>query len=275
MTVTDLFLLREVDFRIEIPEAVWYATYEVNDMKLLCIGNSFSQDATRYLHQIAAAGGEEITAVNLYIGGCSLSRHYENMTGDKKEYSFEQNGEATGFFVTLKEALESNDWDAVTLQQVSQESPRFETYEPYLSALCGYVREKAPRAKILIHQTWAYEEGSERLCEEMGYRHQEDMFREAALAYEKAAQTIHADGIIPSGEAFQNLLAMGAQKIHRDTFHASLGLGRYTLGLLWYECLTGKNPEENGFITLDEPISADEIRMAKTAAHAAYLKYKD
>ena len=241
-------------------------------MKLLCIGNSFSQDATRYLHQIASCAGDTITAVNLYIGGCPLSRHYENMTENKKDYSLEWNGESTGFFVSLQEALTANEWDVITLQQVSQESPDFATYEPYLTALYKYVKELCPKAKILIHQTWAYEEGSERLCTELGYTHQDEMYRDLNAAYQRAALAISADGIIPSGEAFQNLLSMGVPKVHRDTFHASLGLGRYTLGLLWYECLTGKNPEKNGFSAFDEPVSPDEIRLAKAAAHAAYLK---
>ena len=37
--------------------------------KILCIGNSFSQDATRYLEAIADG---ELFVRNCYIGGCSL-----------------------------------------------------------------------------------------------------------------------------------------------------------------------------------------------------------
>lgn len=42
--------------------------------RVLAIGNSFSQDAMAYLVQLAASGGVEMEAVNLYIGGCSLAR---------------------------------------------------------------------------------------------------------------------------------------------------------------------------------------------------------
>lgn len=34
-------------------------------MNILAIGNSFSQDATRYVHQIARAAGENLTVVQL------------------------------------------------------------------------------------------------------------------------------------------------------------------------------------------------------------------
>ena len=48
-------------------------------MRILAIGNSYSQDATRYLHQIARRGGVALNVSNLYIGGCPLSRHFKNM----------------------------------------------------------------------------------------------------------------------------------------------------------------------------------------------------
>ena len=44
-------------------------------MKVLAIGNSFSEDATRYLHDIAKADGVALEVANLYIGGCPLDRH--------------------------------------------------------------------------------------------------------------------------------------------------------------------------------------------------------
>ena len=64
-------------------------------MRILSIGNSFSQDATWYLHEIAEAGGREAETWNLYIGGCSLYRHAKNLRGALKEYSLEINGQGT------------------------------------------------------------------------------------------------------------------------------------------------------------------------------------
>lgn len=40
-------------------------------MKVLAIGNSFSNDAMRYLHGIAKADGVDMKTVNLFIGGWS------------------------------------------------------------------------------------------------------------------------------------------------------------------------------------------------------------
>ncbi len=46
-------------------------------IKILCIGNSFSEDAMKYLHAIAKCGGMEVKTVNLYIGGCPLIKHWK------------------------------------------------------------------------------------------------------------------------------------------------------------------------------------------------------
>ena len=125
-------------------------------MKILSIGNSFSQDAQRYLHRLAKQDGVNLKAVNLYIPGCSLQRHYLNMLDDNVAYDFEFNGEGTGLKVSIRQALVSDDWNVITLQQASPFSGRYETYSPYIEALAAYVRKYCPHSKILLHQTWAY-----------------------------------------------------------------------------------------------------------------------
>ena len=242
-------------------------------MQVLAIGNSFSQDAMRYLHRLAAAAGEDITAVNLYIGGCTLRQHYINMLTDSKSYVLQYNGESTGFYVSIKEALINRDWDYITLQQGSHESFKADSYQPYLKELSAFVRTYVPKAKQLIHQTWAYEQGSERLVDVAGYDDQAAMFADIKAAYARAADDIAADGVIPSGELFQKLLAAGIEKVHRDTFHASRGLGRYALGLLWYRVLTGKDVDDLDFSDFDVPVSAREIAIAKRCVTEAARQY--
>lgn len=132
-------------------------------MKILSIGNSFSKDAQRYLHALAKQDGMDMKTVNLFISGCPLRKHYLNMLDDCAHYDFEFNGEATGIKVSIRQALVSDNWDVVTLQQASPISGRWETYSPYLEELAAYVRRYCPHAKIFMHQTWAYEDGSEKL----------------------------------------------------------------------------------------------------------------
>ena len=232
-------------------------------MNILSIGNSFSQDAQRYLHQIAKANNVTLNVFDLCIGGCPLSRHYRNMLSEEEAYTLEMNGVSTGFTISLKKALLSRNWDLITVQQVSHESPQYETYQPYLDKLAEYIRTCVPKAKIAVHQTWAYEQNSKRLNEELGYKEHTEMFNDIEKAYKNAAKDIKADFIIPSGELFQRMIEAGIEKIHRDTFHASYGIGRYALGMLWYSKITGNDISGNTFCSFDEEISEEEITITK------------
>lgn len=241
-------------------------------MKVLAIGNSFSQDATRYLHDVAKADGYDLKVVNLFIGGCPLSLHYKNINNDNRAYLYEFNGINTEICVSVKDALESDLWDYVTVQQVSRESMDYETYQPYLDALVSYIHKYCPKAKILVHETWAYKDKTDTL-QRFGYENQADMYNDVKNAYIKAAEHLKTE-MIPSGEAMQNLLRNGVPVIHRDHIHASFGLGRLTLAFTWYEFLTGRSTDgiEIPDSVLDEPVSEKEILLAKISAHDAVEK---
>lgn len=227
-------------------------------MKVLSIGNSFSQDAQKYLHHLAKQDGVELKTVNLYIGGCSLQRHYLNMLDDNAAYDFEFNGEKTGIKVSIRQALVSDDWNFITLQQASHFSGQYKTYSPYMESLAEYVRKYCPHAKILIHQMWAYEDGSEKLQSLSEFASSKEMLSALCDSYSKAAQQIKADGIIPCGEAMMKALEMGIGRVHRDGFHASLGVGRYLLALCWYKAITKKDISGNTFNDFQEPVSERE-----------------
>lgn len=234
-------------------------------MNILAIGNSFSEDALRYLHGIARADGKKVETVNLYIGGCSLERHFRNMMSEERAYTLQYNGSSTGFPVSIEEALLNRKWDVITVQQVSHSSACAESYFPFATELAAYVRRYAPTAKLYVHRTWAYEEGSVRLRETARFDTAREMLDAVTNAYSILEREIGADGYIPSGELMMSLLDSGIERVHRDTFHASYGLGRYALGLLWYRILCGGDVESNTFCDLDEPISDENMLIAKSA----------
>ena len=241
-------------------------------MKILSIGNSFSQDAHRYLHQVAKSEGVELKAVNLYIGGCSLEKHYQNLIDDNAVYGFEFNGEKTGIFVSIKQAIESDEWDVVTLQQVSHLSWDYKTFNPYLIEIAKFLKEKCPKAKIYIHQTWAYEKDSQPLSDLGVFKNSKDMLDSACLSYDMAVKEICADGVIPCGRAMFNALKLGIDKIHRDGYHATLGVGRYLLALCWLKSLMNIDISNNTFNEFDEPISDAERKIVIDAVNSVFDK---
>ena len=230
-------------------------------MNILTVGNSFSEDSGRYLHRIARADKFNLETINLYIGGCSLDSHFRNMMGDKKDYVLTPNGEFSRFYVTLKEALLNREWDYISIQQASLRSPDYETYQPFLNELVAYFRKMCPSAKIIIHQTWAYEEGSDMMAK-TEFSHHSEMFAKIEESYNKAFLDAKADLLIPSGKLVSMMYEKGL-KMHRDGFHLSYGLGRYAVGLLWYRLLSGNDITLNTFADFDEEVTPEEIRIAK------------
>ena len=67
-------------------------------IKILAIGNSFSEDATHYLYQMAQVDNVDMKVVNLNIGGCSLEQHWNNIRVNASEYRYEENGNVTDVY---------------------------------------------------------------------------------------------------------------------------------------------------------------------------------
>ena len=237
-------------------------------MKILSIGNSFSQDAHKYLHGLAKHDSVNIKAVNLYIGGCSLRTHYLNMLEDFAAYNYEYNGEFVGLKVSIKQALLSDDWDFITLQQASPLSGKWESYTPYIEEIAKYTKKYCPNAKVIIHQTWAYPESSIDRINNLGFNDSKEMLSSIINSYDNAEKLIGADGIIPCGQAMMKALDLGIGKIHRDEIHASFGSGRYLLALCWYKFFTKNNIDNNTFNEFDEVVTKSEREIIIKAVNS-------
>ena len=212
-------------------------------MNVLCIGNSFSQDATRYLHQVS---GETLFVRNLYIGGCSLERHYNNIVGNIADYEYQKNGRCLRM-ISIEEALGKKKWDYITLQQVSQDSGIIDTYEPFLSEIVKFLKEKCPNAKIVLHRTWAYDDKSDHGGFVNYDRDRKKMYNAIVDATNKVAEKYGFD-IIPCGDAIELARDLpefsqgGELNINRDGFHLSLDYGRYLAALVMCKYFTGLDP---------------------------------
>ena len=168
----------------------------MNTKKILAIGNSFSQDAARYLQQVAEASGVQVLIWNLYIGGCSLESHWNNLEANSKVYQLQVNGTVTEKLMTIDEGLNAWDWDYITVQQASPFSGWMDSYEPFLGLILKHIKELAPAAQIFIHETWAYEISST-LPSFMRYnRSQQEMFEKLHSCYTTMAEKYKLE-IIP------------------------------------------------------------------------------
>ncbi len=278
-------------------------------IRLLTIGNSFADNALCYLEAIAASTGRvrlEIGRANL--GGCSLEKHwnlavYTTRHPEYKTYRLKTATDGTPCGATLQEALAAAPWDFVTLQQVSHKSWCRETYVPHLGLLHGLVRERAPQAAVLLHQTWAYRSDSPFLPQNS--LTQELMFERIRAAYAGYAAELGC-GVLPSGEAVRqvrrapgrtfvwpeadfdyqhaeapalprqehslavgwqwaiNTSAEGIPELRVDCNHLN-GAGCYLIGCVWFECLTGEDARSVTFVP--DGIDAGTAAFYRETAH--------
>ncbi len=224
-------------------------------MRSLSIGNSFSEDACAYLHQTAASAGTDLECVNLYIGGCSLALHAENLRENKPDYLLEVNGKSTERHISIPDALGMGEYDFITLQQASHFSGKPETYFPYIRELYEACRKVQPGAEILIHETWAYEHTSTHGAFPDYGCDQRVMYESLKSAYADAARVLGVRQI-PVGDVVQFFregvpgfdALHGEEALTRDGFHLSIPTGRFIAALVWFEVFTGSDARSVRFL---------------------------
>ena len=243
-------------------------------VRILAIGNSFSQDAVeQYLHELAEAEGISTIIGNMFIGGCSLERHVKNARDNDPAYAYRKIGtdgkKREKGKMSLETVLADEDWDYVSLQQASPFSGMYETYEASLPELIEYVKARLPKkTKLMLHQTWAYASTSRHSGFKNYNCNQLTMYQAIADAVKKAAKANKIKIVIPSGTAIQNArTSFIGDHLNRDGYHLDVKIGRYTAACTWFERIFKHNVVGNPYT----PEGLDEARkaVAQKAAHAA------
>ncbi len=246
---------------------------------ILAIGNSFSRDATAYLHGVCESMGIPVHVVNLYIGGCSLERHWSNIERGERAYQYQENGVVTDRYAGIAEILYSRPWDFIVTQQASHDSGWPDTYEPFAGQLADYLRREAPQARICLQQTWAYEPDSDHSAFIRYHRDQQEMYERSRACYRAIAEKYQLL-LIPCGDVIQNIRkhpefrpAEGGISICRDGFHMHFLYGRYALACTWAGTLlhapVGECPYIPECCETDE--TADRMLLAVIREEAAVL----
>lgn len=172
-------------------------------VRLLTVGNSFSANATRHLDALVKAAGHTLIHQPIVVGGASLELHASKALAHEKDpqstnglYSNKQ---------SLKQMLSAQPWDFVTLQQASFKSHDLATYRPFAKQLHDYIQQHAPKAALLVHQTWAYRVDDPRFAVAAPKADepakQADMYRLLTSAYTTIAAELGAHRL-PVGDAF-------------------------------------------------------------------------
>lgn len=249
-------------------------------VKILFIGNSFSEDTSAYLRDIAKSNGKNVVVAEAHIGGIGLDGHWKNIQKNSASYRYvryENNKYSSSRNKTLPQILRSDDWDIVFLQQNSKNSGDYSTFQPYLNNIQNYILKtvkNSTRVKIGLNGTWAY---ATTYHSYPAYATNQLMMYDAITnAYRKALSSASFDYYIPTGTAIQNarasdLIASYGTELTRDGIHLDLTIGRYLASLTAYKAIFGQNNEKGDYFVQPQGTEQQVIlkRYLNSVANAA------
>jgi hypothetical protein len=267
------------------------ATAQTKDdgtLRILAIGNSFSDDGTEYLPALLEnLNVENVEVARLYVGGCTLELHVNFYDNSEAAYKFYRSKAGENKWVenpekvTMQYALAMGEWDIITMQQASGFSGMYDSYTPYLGRLIEAVKKAQPQAELVWHMTWSYSSDSNH----KHYKHYNNDQQQMNSAIDNCLHTLLAEfdeieRIVPSGTAVKSLRKSAINNypkdLTRDGFHMGHGAGRYALACTWYETLvepyTGKSMMGNtlrvcgGLVSVSDIVALYCQKAAKKAA---------
>ena len=143
-------------------------------LKVLFVGNSFSQNAVSQLDQIAkSAGAEETLIANLHQSAHPVSGYVKNITSKENQYQYTERGTLADTThntsaCNLDYGLTAQDWDVIVIQPYCWQSysatdgpdgEQFKSASNYadIATLANYAKATTtnPKAKLAFYQIWS------------------------------------------------------------------------------------------------------------------------
>ena len=235
------------------------ATDIKKSLKILLLTNSFGQDSFSYVPStINRLVGDkvDITIGMLYIGGCSLERHWSEISGNTSAYTYFEasnngawinNGSSNALSKLKKE-----NWDLFVFNQLSTATVDKASFSPYLNNIINWVFTNANKpVKIGMFFGGSYPSGDLTV---------DTMYEQSIPVLKEVLENYPIEIFFPNGTAIQNartnatLKSLGqTSNLLYDNLHAQEGIPclmeAYTvvLGLLdilglGYKSILGDKP---------------------------------
>lgn len=218
-------------------------------LKFLFIGNSFAVDTMEHFANVALSMGyEKVKLWTLYIGGCSINKHYNNLKNNLSDYTCfinEGDGWKEDNNYNIKDSIQSDTWDYIAIQHGTNDLSRYSNIKSYenLENLVKEIKNIANKdTKIIFNMTWVGEPS---------FPHEE------ILAFNKDTTKLFnaivnltktyilpikdIDIVCPTGIAIDNARKEFDELLTRDGYHLSLSLGRYIASLTMFKAITNKD----------------------------------
>lgn len=211
-------------------------------LKILCIGNSFTNNATTYMPWlIERLNADSICIATLTQAGCSLKMHWVNHIDNTEDYCLRYSDQGKWILSEVKSidrALTFFDWDIITLQQVSGLAGIYSSYQPYLTNLLLLIRTTNPEASLAWHYTWAYTPGTKHENFKNYGRNSERMYQAIMETCDRASEGF--DIRLPSATLIKRMREEFPEVkdgFSEDGFHISDPFALFAMSSLWYDVI--------------------------------------
>lgn len=220
-------------------------------LKVLDIGNSFTNDATDLLPLIVEASGSDVSNICLYkaIRSSGSFKSWYDVYCDKDTaytYRIEKvfgglsanvsiGRGAKGDGSLFRKLLTDENWDIIIIQPyygLGNGTSR----EGYLNKFISVIKEHQPNAVIgfyIVHSLWDHHKSNK---EGSSY----ERWKLVCSSTKSLQEEYGINFIIPYGTAIENLRSSSLNNeydLTRDGLHLAYGLGRYTAACCYYESL--------------------------------------
>lgn len=133
-----------------------------NTLRILAIGNSFTENMTLHLPRLVAdAGADSVVVAYAAFAGASLEYQMSHLTSADATHIWAVSTGGRPFVVdsvrrSLPYCVDYADWDIIVIQQKSTLSGLWDTIDPYLATTVRMLKTGHPRAQIVWQMTWAF-----------------------------------------------------------------------------------------------------------------------
>lgn len=299
---TDVLDLKNITYRIGTLEP---ADPEAS-LKVLFLGNSFTQDAVYHVPGLVnAAGLTKIKMVHMYYGGRTLIAYNSGWSTSNDYHKYVCSAGSTSWVdntgANLEKVVSSEEWDVITIQEhtgtyYSWLPGRLEQEKTAIEELCGKIRaaqKGSPKIYFIMSQAY-YDFSKSSQIGTYGqffdpYDHV-GMFKAIAEQGQNFKSLTCLTDIISTGAALENLRTSSLAKNHklclsRDGYHMDYGVSRYAAACLVYNValypLTKISLENNTFRfsnsstttgSYSTPVTDSNYKICQKAAELAQSK---
>lgn len=129
-------------------------------LKMLVIGNSWSDNSTDDLGAILNNLGYKIELNRTYWGNASSRDYSNNLVTNDSILTFstwqDEKWIKNDCKLSLDDVITMKEWDVITLQQKSKNSVSYVTFQPYLNILLNKINNLDVVPLVYYHITWSY-----------------------------------------------------------------------------------------------------------------------